>query len=297
MGQRQTDDQRNAATRTLKSVAQEVLSAIRLSNSKVHKGIKLPAADVYKSLQPIPKDLWKRDLEERAGMLTRYPADYLRFKLLPSSDKFTVTSGGVFFKGLLWEPPTELTKHWLLPATRGTYNVSATFHRNLVDHIYVHDPKDPSKWTTMHLSDRSIDHLGKTFADMEYLKDARLTLEQLADEHNLALEIQNDQEATAREKTARAAAKAALHKAAGRSRTNGAAEKRAVEVARARVKTKVLETTAIASGPTAPRSLSPRGESATTLALTPPAQPVSAPKVATVANTALQALLNLKKKS
>lgn len=297
MGHRQTDDQRGAATRTLKSVAQEVLAAIRLSNSKVHKGIKLPAADVYKNLQPIPTELWKRDLEERAGMLTRYPADYLRFKLLPSSDKFTVTSGGVFFKGLLWEPPTELKKHWLLPATRGTYSVSATFHRNLVNHIYVHDPKDPTKWTTMHLSDRCLDHLGKTFADTEYLNDARLTLEQLADEHNLALEIQNDEEAIAREKTARVATKAALHRAAGRSRTSGAAEKREVEAKRARVKTKVLETTAVVSGPAAQRAAPPRGASAPMPAPATPTQPAASPKVATVANTALQSLLNLRKKS
>lgn len=226
-------------------------------------------------------------------MLTRYPADYLRFKLLPSSDKFVVTPVGVFFKGLLWEPPEGQKKQWLLPATRSTYPVAATFHRNLVDVIYVHDKKDPTKWTTMHLSDRCSDHAGKSFAEVEAVEEARLTLAELADEHNLRLEIQHDEEAIAREKQARAQVKAALDNAAGRSRTNGAAERRAVAVKKARAKTKVLATTADAPPAPAPAVRPVQTQAAV------PVGPDASPPVSsstTGANAALQALLNLKKK-
>jgi hypothetical protein len=294
IGKRQTDDGKGEATRTLKSVGQEILAAIRLHNQKVHKRVELPAADIYRGLQPIPSAMWKRDYEERSGMLTRYSADYMRFKLLPRSDKFTVTPSGVFFKGLVWEPGAASKQKWLLPATRKPYEVSASYHRNLVDVIYVHDKKDPTKWTTMTLAPRSLQHLGKSFAEFESVKEARLTLNELGEEHNLSLLIQHDEEAEAREKEARAAATAALRRAGGRSRTNGAVEMRDAEAKRNRAAMKTLATTAVDSGTSVPSPASVRPAAPPSPATN--ASALSTSNASTSANAALQVLLNLRKK-
>jgi len=243
IGRRQTDDHKGSAARTLKSVGQEILAAKNLYNAKIHTGIELPARDVYKGVQPIPNVLWQRDYESRAGELSRFDPDFLRFKLLPS-DEFTVTPAGVFYAGLLWVPPKSERGTWLLPATRGFYKVRATFHRNLVDCIYVHDRKDPTKWTTMQLADRCLQYAGRSFAEMKHLQLARLTLKELADEHNLSLELAYDREAAERNRAAIAEAKVALAVAKGRSRTSSATAKRANEALRNRARTPVLATTA-----------------------------------------------------
>lgn len=288
-GKRQTDDYKGEATRTLKEAAQELLSGVRLNNHKVHTGIELPAADVYKGEQPIPTRLWQRDYEERAGMLTRFDPEDLRFKLLPSDDKFTVTSSGVFYKGLLWVPEKSQKTKWLLPAAREVYKVRASFHRNLVDRIYVHDRKDPSKWTTMTLSDGSLIHVGKSFAELEHVKDALLTLQDLAAEHNLALEIHADEESIAREKAARKLTQAAVYKAGHKSRTNGAVEKREAQAKQARMQTKVLASTADDALMAAPsRPAGPDGPRS-------PISPSIKSSSASASNQGLQALLNLRK--
>lgn len=289
---RQIDNYKGEACRTFKEIGREILEAVILRNRKVHKGIKLPTDAVYAGLQPVPTLIWQRDLEERAGMLTQYDADYVRFKLLPS-DTFTVTPAGVFSQGLLWVPPESEKAKWLLPAAKGHYSVTATFHRDLVDCIYVHDPKDSSRWTTMFLSDRSLQHAGKTFAEVAHAEDARLTLDELANEYNLALEIQHDQAAMDREKAARKLTQSAIDRASGRSRTTGATELRDQQARNERAKTRTLATTAHGSEP-APKSThrTPQPVSATP----PPSGPVSSNlAAASTAHDAFQALLNLRK--
>lgn len=98
--ERQTIDRKKLATRTLKSVGQELLEAVIKHNKKAHKGIELPPAQVYKRMQPIPNEIWTHEAANSAGALTRYDPDYLRFKLLPT-EIFTVTPRGVSYKGLL----------------------------------------------------------------------------------------------------------------------------------------------------------------------------------------------------
>lgn len=296
MGRRQTDDHKGEATRTLRSVGHEVLAGIRLNNHRVHTGIKLPAEHVWVGKQPIPTNIWETDYPEQAGALTRFDEDYLRFKLLPS-DEFTVTPTGVFHGGLLWEPDRAVRKQWLLPATQGFYKVTATFDRRLVDVIYVHDKKDPSKWTTMHLSTKCSRYLGMSFAQVEAVEEARLTLAQLAEEHNLALAIQHDEEAIAREEAARRVTQDAIRKAGGRSRTSTSKQTRDAQANAARRRVKTLATTAAPSEPTLPAAPSaPAAPKSVLTSLPPGGSGVNRP-AATSANHGLQALLNLRKKS
>lgn len=297
-GKRQVDNYKGEATRTLRDVQKEVFSGIQLNNHKVMSRIKLPAAQVYKSELPIPSRMWERDREERAGMLTQLREEDLRFKLLPS-DWFTVTPVGVFYKGLLWVPEKLEQAKWLLPATRGFYRVRATFRRNLVDFIYVHDSKNPAVWTKMYLADESIDFAGKSFAEVAHVEDARLTLRELADEHNLALEIEHDEASAAREKFARSRTQAALDKAGSRSRTAGAVQMRTAEATRNRQKQKSLPAMAAsipaATEPRPAADAAPRGTSSQTPGVPLPPQAGGSASVAS-GNQGLQALLNLRKR-
>ncbi|WP_431102919.1 hypothetical protein [Roseateles noduli] len=297
---RQVDNHKGEATRTLRSLLPEIFSGIQQNNHKVMTRIKLPAAQVYERELAIPTRMWERDREQRAGMLTQLREEDLRFKLLPS-DWFTVTPVGVFYKGLLWVPERSKQAKWLLPATRGFYKVRATFRRNLVDFIYVHDQKDPTAWTKMYLADDCIDSAGKTFAEVEDVEEARLTLAELAAEHNLALEIAHDEASAAREKAARAKTQAALDKAGSRSRTTGAVAMRDDEARRNRLKQKALPAT-VGAPPAANRT--PQISSAA------PARPALLPSVTgstpgragnsnsmAAGNQGLQALLDLRKRT
>lgn len=298
MAKRQIDDKKGEATRTLTKLGCEILHAIRKHNQRVHKGIKLPASQVYQKLQPIPVDIWQRDYEERVGMLSSFDEDYLRFKLLPKGEA-VVTPKGILFNGLLYEPESKHRTEWLLPAVKGRYKTSVTYDRRLVDVIYLHDPKDASKWTTVSLVDACQQFAGLSAAEFESIEGARMTLDDLADEHNLTLNIRHHVAAQERETAARAATQRALHRAAGRSRTNGGKQARDNEVRRSRPQTKVLATSSAAQ-PTAASAVQPERAARPT---TPPSsskpltstQPQSTP--ATAANTALLALLRLKNKT
>jgi hypothetical protein len=134
-----------------------------------------------------------------------------------------------------------------------------------------------------------------SFAQYEALEGERLTLTQLAEEHNLALEIQHDEEAIERENVARRATQDALRKAGRRSRTADATAKRDAQANAARVQTKTLATTAVPAVPAAPQrpaaAIAPaQSRPSTTAAESESPQPAS-----TSTNNALQALLNLRK--
>lgn len=294
IGKRQTDDLKDEATRTLKGLGNEILHSIRKHNHRVHKGMKLPARDVYKHLQPIPVQVWQRDYEERAGMLSSFDEDYLRFKLLPQ-DEATVTTRGILFDGRLYEPEGRAGQGLLMQAVKGVFKTPVSHERRLVDAIYIHDPKNPANWTTAHLSGNSASYLGLSAAEFESIEGVRITLDDLADEHNLTLNVRHYLGAEEREKVAKDATQKALHKAAGRSRTYGGKQAREVEVTQEHGRTKVMASTAAPSAP-APRPSSP--------VPAPRQQPASvmqqaasnSPTAPTAANTALLALLKMRNK-
>ena len=298
IGRRQTDDQKDEATRTLKDLGGEILQAIRRHNHRVHKGIKLPGAQVYAGLQPIPVEIWRRDYEERAGMLSSFDEDFVRFKLLPKGEA-SVTTRGILFNGLLYRPRGRGADELLLRAVRGVFNTPITYERRLVDAIYIHDPKNASKWTTADLTGDSTNYAGMSAAEFESIEGARMTLEDLADEHNLGINVRYHVAAEKREASSKAATKKALTLATGRSRTYGAQEKRAVEVQRGHVQTKVLaSTTEAPATSTSASAQKPASKPVTSIA--GGSQPSSRPTpttAPTAANAAFLALLNMKKKS
>ena len=307
-GKRQTSDHKSEATRTLRSLGNEILHFIRFNNHRVHKGIKLPAEDVYLKFQPIPAKIWKTDYEDRAGGLSKFSEDYMRFKLLPKA-KATVTKRGILFNGVLYQPERRFKDDWLLRATRGTFEVDATYERRLIDAIYLHDDKDPTRWMTVHLSEQFISYAGLSWAEMESIENARMTLDDLADEHNLTLALRHDVAAISREKVAQSAVNKAISKAPGRARTNGGLAQRLKEVKQNKVQTKVLRSTTGVTTTTEPNVSAAApftriASSPTKGAARPSPAPVSAPSVViasppakTTANAALQALLNLRKRS
>jgi hypothetical protein len=294
-GKRQISDHRDEASRTLKSLGTEIGAGVLLNNRRVHTRVDLPAAQVWAKEQAIPIRMWELSTQS-VGLHSTHEETFMRFKCLPSDD-MSVTPRGVFYKGLLYIPEPSLKQQWLLPATKGFYNVRATFDRRSVATIYVHDKKDPTKWTTMHLSPELAKHHGRSWAQFELLKVAKLTLADLAEEHNLQLELQNDHEAEERERASQAAAQKAIRAAKSKSRTADTSKKRAAAVDKEHASVPVLPTTAAPAPSSVPRK--------TPVAAIPemPRPPTSAPEpaklktVATSNNKLLQSLLNLKAKT
>jgi putative transposase len=285
---RQTDDQRATATRTLRSIGNEVLHAIRFHNHRVHRGIELPPKDVYAGWQPIPSEIWRRDVD-RAGLLASFSEDYLRFKLLPKATA-NVRPDGIEFDGLLYEADKRDAPDMLLRATRKTYEVSVTYDRRLVDAIYVHDKKDPTRWMTVHLQAKHAHYAGLSWPEYTNIKTARMHLDDAASEKNLTMGIRYDAAAESREKTAQVIAKAVRAAKAGQRSSRTAKELRATEVKRGHLRTPVLPSTVVAEAAPA-SSTTARADS------TVPTSENNSAVAHTTVNAALQALLALRKKS
>ncbi len=311
--ERQLDDHSAKAVRTMKELGCEILHCIQMHNHSVLKGMRLPARDVLRGRASIPIDVWNNDVAESAGLGSKFAEDFLRFQLLPrvkadEKDAATVTHHGILFKGLLYECDRFHQQDLFLKARKRRFKVDVTYDRRLVDAIYVHDEKDPSRWDTAFLTGKCAGYGGLSFAEFEAVEDAQWTLDQLADEQNLMLAINFDEHADARQLAASSATRQAIGKAKGAGRKSGGKQLRDIQAKEDRAKLRVLAS----APPSSAGELAEMGDrngadTVSTRHETPTAMPSAAPTArsstvkagssttSTTRNPALLALLNLKK--
>ncbi|WP_220810328.1 transcriptional antiterminator [Noviherbaspirillum aridicola] len=151
---------------TLDELISIILKAIISYNKKPMPGYELPVADMLSGVLPVPAAIWAREAPARAGALTRYSVDFVRFSLLPD-DKAVVTGEGIRFKGCYYKMPTAEQNEWFVRARKGTYSVSVSYDRRIADSIYIHDERDPQKYYVAKLKDKCADYLGLSFAEVE----------------------------------------------------------------------------------------------------------------------------------
>jgi putative transposase len=306
-GKRQIENRSLEADRTLDELRVEIMYAMRKHNNSVIRARKLPARDVYKDRQAIPKKIWEIDYAENVGMMSRFEENVLRFKVLPKAEA-TVTGQGIKYRGLFYESAKILNDEWLVRAQKKHFKVPITVDRRRVDVIYIHDDKDPAKWDVAHLTGKSAEYAGWSFAELDALDHARKPLGWEAEEINLGVEINHSDAAEARAKAARKLTKAAIAKAGGASRTSGGKELREKEIEKDRVQATLLKSLVLpptaAPGATSPLALeavstqatSSLSQAATGRPVVPAPPPLPAlVRPPTAKNNALAALLKLKK--
>lgn len=203
-GKRQIDNPSKKATRTLKGLGRELLEKVILWNTRSPKAKRIDAslADLKDGYTGAPTEVWKREEENFSGALTSYDPTFLTFKLLPSESNFKLKTSGVYRDGLRWVPSERDKDTWLLSALDTSLVVTATFRRNLVDYIYVHNPQTPGEWTTMHLAETHAKFAGMTFDQAKTHMVELLAINDALEQGNLSKTNIQEDAALDREKKA-----------------------------------------------------------------------------------------------
>lgn len=177
---------------TLDEMTSIMLKSIIQFNRTVRNGYRQSAEQTLAGFQPMPLDIWNYEIRERAGALSRFTAEHIRFELLPT-EKATVTREGVQLGGCYYSSPEIIRKGWFDTAdARGTFKVTVSHDPRLIDSIYVHDPMlSPEGFFVASLLDKCRDYRGLSafeVAAIEYQRE-KLRKESMAGNRQVRFEL------------------------------------------------------------------------------------------------------------
>ncbi len=173
----------NDACLTLHELKALMLRNIIAHNRRVMTGYPISNEMLADEIRPIPTEIWNYQAPKRMGVLTRYTEQYVRFSLLPHTDA-TVTRDGIEFKGCYYTCPEAIEDGWLVKAGRGVFKKKVSFDHRLVDSIYIHDLKDPTKFIVATLLKKSRDYQGFSFAEVAAYEKLKAYVHRDAEQHN-----------------------------------------------------------------------------------------------------------------
>lgn len=135
-------------------------------------------------IKPIPINLWKWGIENRAGRLRSIDKEVVKLNLLPRGSA-TVTSQGIRFKGILYGSDKALKEKWFEKArNRGSWKIDIAYDPRNMDYIYIIiDTRNFDKGFLLSHEDR---FMNKTLEEIEYL----LAYERMQYEENQDEELQ-----------------------------------------------------------------------------------------------------------
>lgn len=154
------------AALTLDEFTGIVIHDIIMRNRLLMENYPFPIDWISRGVRPIPCEIWSNEIVSRAGALIRFSEVHVRFSLLPK-DEAVVTREGIRFKGCFYVCTEAFKNGWFIGSGKGVWKVVVSFDRRLVDAIYIHDPKDPTKHFIAHLSDKSRAYKGLSFTEVE----------------------------------------------------------------------------------------------------------------------------------
>ena len=169
---------------TIKDFGNLVLNAIIQHNRREILDYELTPAELLAGVRPSPVELWNHGIASRAGLLTRFSEERVRFALL-RKDTATVTERGVEFLGCFYSFPEAIAKKWFETARKGRFKAVVSYDPRLVDQIYVHalDGKGAPHVAT--LTDRSQKYVGLSFEEVRYYELLRQQVRQESEHERL----------------------------------------------------------------------------------------------------------------
>ncbi|SIP87892.1 Mu transposase, C-terminal [Aromatoleum tolulyticum] len=176
-GKRQVRDYSQGAALTLEEFTREFLAALIRTNRTPMAGYNLTPNYVLDGMQPTPINIWNAEIRDRAGLLSHHSEEEVRFALLPRAEA-TVTREGIRLGDCFYTANQAVREGWFVAAGNGSFHVTVSFDRRLVDSIYVHDRHDPERYFVAHLLDKCSHYRGRSAAEVESLKFLREVLRQ-----------------------------------------------------------------------------------------------------------------------
>ncbi len=172
------------ACMTVTDFGNEILNAIIQHNRREILDYELTPTELLAGVRPSPIELWKYEIASRAGLLTRFPEERVRFALL-RKDTATVTERGVEFRGCFYSFPQAIAQKWFETARKSRFRVTVSYDPRLVDQIYVHalDGRNAPHLATV--TDRSQKYLGLSFEEVHYYEMLRKMIRQESEHERL----------------------------------------------------------------------------------------------------------------
>jgi putative transposase len=157
---------------TLKDFSKIILESIITHNRKAMRSYALSLEELTAGLEPSPISLWNHNIVERAGLLTRFPENHIRYALLPQ-DTATVTEEGIIFRGCHYTCSHAVEKGWFVNARKTRFRITVSYDSRLVDTIYVHGLKATGERFPATLTSRSDKYRSLSFAEVKFYEALR----------------------------------------------------------------------------------------------------------------------------
>jgi len=157
---------------TLEEFTKIILASIIRFNRIPRDGYVLSAEQVLDGFQPNPVDIWNAEIRRRAGALSRYSEERVRFSLLPK-DEASVTRDGICLNDCYYSCPEAQARGWFDIAARSAFKVAVSYDKRLVDNIYIHDDRNPGGFFTATLLDKCADYRGLSVTEVAAIEFRR----------------------------------------------------------------------------------------------------------------------------
>jgi len=160
-------DYRLKASLTLKEATKIVFKAIVFYNNfQVLESFQRDEDMVRNGVKPIPAEIFKWGLENRAGMLKKFDYEFIKRVLLPT-DKGRMTGKGIKFKGLYFVTKEHFVDESYIKARQSTWEVDISYDPRNLEVIY---HRINGEFIECKLSDRSMRYKNSLLEDLEILK-------------------------------------------------------------------------------------------------------------------------------
>ncbi|WP_187360107.1 Mu transposase C-terminal domain-containing protein [Chitinolyticbacter meiyuanensis] len=158
---------------TLEEYRKVFLEAVIMLNRSPMTDYPQDISSIVDSHVPTPISVWNRNIEQRRNCLRRATAEEVCMALMPA-EKASVTRYGIEFKNCFYTCPEVEGLHWFETArAKGVTQVDVRYFDATADFIYVTDPKKKGQVYQCHLTERSAEFRGKSFAEVEVIFDQK----------------------------------------------------------------------------------------------------------------------------
>ncbi|MFL8938999.1 Mu transposase C-terminal domain-containing protein [Rossellomorea oryzaecorticis] len=175
--ERGAEDYRLKAKLTLEQYTKLIIHFIvHYNNNHYMKDYVRDEEMIEANVKPIPSELWKWGLQNRAGKLKSAQSEELKFYLMPKA-KATVTYKGIKFKNMLYSCESAIKESWFVLARngqKGSWKVDISYDPRNMSNIYLH--KDNGElFEACYLLDHQERYKEKTIEEVEDLLNREKT--------------------------------------------------------------------------------------------------------------------------
>jgi hypothetical protein len=157
----------NDACLSLQEFTAIILREIIAHNRKPRRNYDYSRKELADRVDPSPIGIWRHNIVERTGQLTRYSEEKVRLSLLPRSEA-TVTEEGILFRGCLYSSGEAVVRGWFIRARTKRFRVDISFDLRLVDTIYVRTSRGVFVCA---LTSRSEKYRGLSFSEVQEIQE------------------------------------------------------------------------------------------------------------------------------